>query len=49
MCRRNHLCGGALIAFGFGLIVGMGLESGFFCFFVGISVMALGFWCLSKK
>lgn len=49
MCRRNHLCGCALIAFGFGLLIGTCLESGFVCFCIGIGIMGLGFWCMGKK
>lgn len=49
MCRKNQLCGSALIAFGVGLLVGMLLESGFFAFFVGIGIMGLGIWCIGKK
>lgn len=49
MWRKNQLCGGVLIAFGLGLLVGMCLESGFFCFFVGLGIIGLGCWCMSKK
>ena len=34
MCRRNQVCGCVLIAFGFGLLVGLCLESGFFFSFM---------------
>lgn len=49
MCRRNQLCGCTLIAFGFGLLIGACLESGFFSFFVGVGIMMLGFWCGGRK
>lgn len=49
MCRRNHLCGCALMAFGFGLLAGTLLESGFVSFFLGVGIIFLGFWCLGKK
>lgn len=49
MCRKNQLCGCALIAFGLGLLIGSCLESGFFCFFIGVGIMALGFWCSGRK
>ena len=49
MCRKNQLCGCALMAFGFGLLVGMCLESGFFTFLIGIGIIGLGLWCNGKK
>jgi hypothetical protein len=49
MCRKNQLCGCALVAFGFGLLIGTLLESGFFSFCAGVSIMVLGFWCTGKK
>ena len=49
MCRKNQLCGCALITFGLGLLIGTWLESGFFSFLIGIGIMALGFWCAGKK
>ena len=49
MCRKNHVCGCALITFGFGLLVGLCLESGFICSLIGLGIMILGFWCLGKK
>ena len=38
-----------MIAFGLGLIVGLCLESGFFCSFLGVGMIALGFWSLGKR
>ena len=49
MCRKNQLCGSALIAFGLGLLIGICLESGFFCFLIGVGIMGLGCWCLGKR
>jgi len=49
MCRKNQLCGCALIAFGLGLLVGTCLEATFFCTTLGLGIMALGFWCNGKK
>ena len=49
MCRRNHLCGCALIAFGLGVLIGSFLESGFFCFVMAVVIMGLGCWCMGKK
>ncbi|MCD7755401.1 MAG: hypothetical protein LUJ09_03575 [Firmicutes bacterium] len=49
MCRKNQLCGCALAAFGFGLLIGTCLESAFFCCCAGIGIMALGAWCARKK
>lgn len=49
MCRKNQLCGCMLAAFGVGLLFGNFMESGFFCFCIGIGFMAAGVWCLCKK
>jgi len=49
MCRKNQLCGCALITFGLGLLVGNCLESGFVCFVIGVGISVLGFWCAGKK
>lgn len=49
MCRRNQLCGCALLAFGAGLLVGIWLESGFFCFLLGLGLIVGGLCMLGKK
>jgi hypothetical protein len=49
MCRKNQLCGCALIAFGLGLLIGTFLESGFFCFLIGLGIVGLGCWCAGKR
>ena len=38
-----------LLAFSLGLFVGTMLESGFVCFFLGVGLMGMGFWCIGKK
>lgn len=49
MCRKNQLCGCALMAFGLGMMVGLCLESGFFCFLIALIIIGLGAWCTGKK
>ena len=49
MCRKNQLCGSALVAFGAGLLVGLLLNSGFVSFLIGVGIIGLGCWCMSKK
>jgi hypothetical protein len=49
MCRRNELCGCALITFGLGLLIGILLESGFISSCIGLVFIGLGFWCGKKK
>lgn len=49
MCRKNQLCGCALITFGIGLLIGTWLDSGFFSFLIGVGITSLGFWCIGKK
>ena len=49
MCRKNQLSGFVLMTFGLGMLVGMCLESGFFCFLVSIIIIGLGVWCAWKK
>ena len=49
MCRRNQLCGCALVTFGLGLLIGSWLEIGIFSFFAGIGIICLGCWCSKKK
>lgn len=49
MCRKNQLSGCALMAFGLGILVGLCLESGFFCFVIGFVIIGLGAWCAAKK
>lgn len=49
MCRKNQLCGCALVTFGLGVLIGSCLEAGIFCFFGAVSVICLGCWCMKKK
>lgn len=49
MCRKNQLCGCALITFGLGLLIGSWLGAGFMCFCIGVGIMVLGCWCSRKK
>ena len=49
MCRKNQLMGCNLIAFGLGMLVGFGLESGFWCWVLGVGLIAFGFAALQKK
>ena len=49
MCRRNHLYGCCIMAFGAGLIVGHCLESWFVCCFGGLMLMAMGLLVLRSR
>jgi hypothetical protein len=49
MCRQNQLLGFCLIAFGLGVLVGLGLEGGFLCWSLGIGLILAGICGLSKK
>ncbi len=49
MWRKNQVCCCALVSFGLGLLVGMCLESSFFGFLAGMTVISLGLWCGCKK
>ena len=48
MCRQNQMWGAAVLAFGFGILVGTWLQSGFFCHLAGIGLIALGFAVLRR-
>ena len=49
MCRQNQLFGFCLMAFGFGVLVGLGLEGGFLCWCLGIGMILAGICGLGKK
>lgn len=49
MCRRNHMYGFGLIAFGLGLLIGLCLESGFLCSCLGVGFVIAGIFCIQKK
>lgn len=49
MCRHNQLWGCILIAFGFGILVGLWLESGFMVHCMGFGLMFFGCGVAKKK
>ena len=49
MCRKRHLQGCCLLAFGVGLMVGHSLESWFFCVCGGIALCVLGLCVIRQK
>jgi len=49
MCRRNQLLGCALIALGFGMLVGIWIESELFCHLLAFFVVFLGITVCRKK
>lgn len=49
MCRQNQVMGFCLIAFGLGILVGLGLEGGFLCWCLGIGLILSGICGLGKK
>lgn len=49
MCRRNHVLGCSLLAFGLGILIGSYTESGFITLVLAIGILAGGFWTLCKK
>lgn len=49
MCRYHVLWGSIFIAFGLGVLVGLWLEGGFFCFCFGLFMMVLGYCALKNK
>lgn len=49
MCRYNFLWGGMLLAFGLGVLIGLWLEGGFFCFCFGILMMGMGYLVMKNK
>ncbi len=44
MCRKNHLLGCSVGAFGIGLVVGHCTESAFFSIWGGTFLLVLGFY-----
>ena len=44
MCRRNHLWGCALMAFGLGVLIGIRIEGGFLinCLWIALIIVGLG-------
>ena len=49
MCRRNHAWGLMLMAFGAGLLVGLSLKAGFWCYAGGLVIMGVGFSVMRQK
>lgn len=49
MCRKNHLWGFALLAFGLGLLAGCWLESELSRICFGFALMGGGFFVIQKK
>jgi len=49
MCRRNHLWGCALIAFGLGLLIGTWLDGGFLTNCFGFALIVVGFGMMKKN
>lgn len=49
MCRQNQLFGCSLMAFGFGILIGMWLESGFLCGCLGIGLLICGLSMTRRK
>lgn len=49
MCRRNHLLGCCSCAFGLGILVGSGLESGLICLCFGIGLLLAGISLIRRK
>lgn len=49
MCRQNQLWGSALMAFGFGIVIGTMLQSGLLCFLLGAGLVTIGFGLLKRK
>ena len=49
MRRQKQLWGGVLMAFGFGILVGTWLTSGFWCHCLGIALMLCGLCVCRRK
>ena len=49
MCRHNQLWGCTLMAFGLGVLIGLWLESGFFCVCFGLGLIFTGFCVCGKN
>ena len=49
MCRKNHLRGFCLFAFGIGLIVGHCLDSWLLCCGGGMVLFVLGIWVAGRR
>ena len=49
MCRKNHLWGLSVLAFGLGLLIGCWLESELAQICFGLVLIAGGFFVIQKK
>jgi hypothetical protein len=49
MCRYSFLRGVGLMTFGVGLLIGCGMESGFWCCVLGVGAIISGIIFLQKK
>ena len=49
MCRKNHARGWALLALGFGTLVGFCIDSWLLCALVGLGLMGLGAAMMRKR
>lgn len=49
MYTRKKLLGCVLAAFGLGILVGLWLEGGFFCFCIGVAMVAVGLMVMRRK
>lgn len=49
MCRQNQMFGFGALAFGLGLLIGCCVESGFWCFVLGIGAILFGFVQFQRK
>lgn len=49
MCRFHQLWACIMIAFGFGVWVGLWLEGGVFCFGFGLVMILIGCWLLKGR
>ena len=49
MCRYYQLWGSILVAFGFGILIGIWIEGGFFSHCLGFLLMIIGFGIGRKK
>ena len=49
MCRYNQLWGITMMAFGFGVLVGLWLSGGFLCYCFGLCLLGVGFSILRRK
>jgi len=49
MCRRNQLLGWCGCAFGLGVLVGAGLESGLLCLCLGMGLILAGISLVRRR